>query len=105
MKEFKEDSDNEKLRMYLDLKAQIKPLEQALEALSKYLKERKSFSTEQYVCSVEERSRQGIKSLKQVIEDEGMFFVVEHDLIKVSKYEIISVTEKKAIVSEEDTVK
>lgn len=105
MKEFKEDSDNEKLRTYLDLKAQIKPLEQALEMLSKYFKGKKSFSTEQYVCSVEDRTRQGIKSLAEVIKTKGMYFVVTNNLIKVSEYKIISVTEKKAIVSEEDTVK
>lgn len=105
MKEFKEDSDNEKLRLYLELKGKIKPLEKELEELIKYLKTRKSFSTELYVCSVEKRSRQGIMSLKEVIEQHGMFFVLKYKLIKVSTFEIISVTEKSTIVSEEDAVK
>lgn len=105
MKEFKEDNDNETLRLYLELKGKIKPLEKELEELTKYLKTRKSFSTESYVCSVEKRTRQGIKSLKEVLEKHGMFFVLKNELIKMSKFEIISVTEKNTTVSDEDAVK
>lgn len=86
------------LAEYLTLQAKIKPLSKRYEELRDFLKKQKgSFSTENYVCSLEKRSRTALVALDKAIDIVGEEFLVEKGLIKISEFILVHVSDKRAI--------
>lgn len=86
--------DDVLLERYVELDLTIKLLTKEREEIKKLLLEVGPFFTSNYVCSVNERERTGLKGLEIVAEAIGMDLLEEYQLISTTKYKQISVSKR-----------
>lgn len=86
--------NDEVLKEYKELEAQAKAIEARRKELSDQMKAKGSFSTRNYIVSVETRSRTSLAGLEAVAEIVGKDVLESHGLIKTSQYEIVKVSKK-----------
>lgn len=86
--------DDVLLERYVELDIQIKLLTKEKEDIKKLLIEVGPFFTENYVCSINDRERVGLKGLEMVAEAIGMDILEEYKLISKSFYKIVSVSKR-----------
>lgn len=84
----------EVLAEYLDLKERIKPLIKQIEETASWCKARGSFSTTNYVVTLEPRTQNRLCSLEKAIEALGADLLIHHNLIQTITFPIVHVAKK-----------
>lgn len=92
---------NAVLTEFLILTADIKAKTKRLEEIKKWCKDRGTFSTSKFVCSVNLRTRTGLAGLEIVIDAIGKQILEDNDLIRTSEFLLVTVSKKETIIVKE----
>lgn len=88
---------------YLELQEESKAILKRIDEIREALKEKGSFATYNFVCTVWEQERTGIAGLKEVTSAIGMEILMENDLIRTSRFLMVKVA--KIVIKSKKIVK
>lgn len=78
----------------VSLETELKPKVKRLSELRDWCKGLGTYATENYVCSVRDQERRCLVSLDKAADALGQSFLIEHDLIQVVSFQVVSVSPK-----------
>ena len=79
------------LEEFLHLQKAVKPMLKRIEEIRSLCKERGSFFTANYVCSVKLQERRGMAGLDECIDALGQELLDKHELIRLSSFLLVYV--------------
>src|SRR5579859_2409608 len=88
---------DEVLEELLELEKDVKPKLKRIEEIKSWCKEKGSFHTDKYVCSVQTRTRTCLVSLEKATLALGKTMLESFNLIQESVFKVVSVSENLGI--------
>ncbi len=86
------------LQEIVELEAALKPMVRRLKELKEQCKDKGSFATDIYVCSVKEQTRTGLVGLERAIDALGREMLQSFDLIQTVLFKTVHVSRRDVII-------
>jgi len=86
---------NQKIQKYQEIKEQIVAMEKELSNISEEFKAMGSFETDVFNVKISQQSREYLKGIKDVAAVVGRDILDQNNLIGITTYQVIRISEKK----------